>query len=204
MKTIFCFGDSITYGEKDLEQGGWVERLKRDFLELESGDDYQKTMVYNLGIASETTDGLVGRVENELKARRIGKAESTTILFYGYNDIKIHKQKNRVPLKYFSRNLRQSINLIRQTQREVILMTLPSITESIDGVIDCCGNLRYEKDLVEYNLLIQSLARELECELIDLNVVFKQLELNFLATDQLHFNAIGHQVIFEQVKEKLN
>ena len=71
MLKILCFGDSITLGEKDIEQGGWADRLKKQYFQQFVDSQTQKITLYNLGVAGETTDGLVKHVDSELSARHI-------------------------------------------------------------------------------------------------------------------------------------
>src|SRR5689334_11923117 len=54
---IYCFGDSITYGECDTERGGWVDRLKTARMAPE-------VSVFNLGIGGETSRMMRARVKS--------------------------------------------------------------------------------------------------------------------------------------------
>ncbi len=63
-KRICIFGDSITKGHCDYEEGGWANRLKK-YLENKDSDN----SVYNLGVDSDTTDNLLGRFDAEARTR---------------------------------------------------------------------------------------------------------------------------------------
>jgi len=63
---ILIFGDSITWGAYDPEQGGWATRL-RNYFEAKNHD----VDVYNLGISDDITSGLLNRVEAEVKSRSL-------------------------------------------------------------------------------------------------------------------------------------
>ena len=61
---VLIFGDSITWGAYDPEQGGWATRLRNYFEEKDNDID-----VYNLGISGDTTADLLERIEIEAKSR---------------------------------------------------------------------------------------------------------------------------------------
>src|SRR4051812_41492371 len=63
--TCLVFGDSIAYGAKDEEAGGWVDRLKADF----DHDPAPRTEVYNLGVDGTRTDDTLSRIDIEASAR---------------------------------------------------------------------------------------------------------------------------------------
>ena len=201
MRTIFCFGDSLTFGEKDMEAGGWVERLRHHFLVKEESLTYQQTLVYNLGIASETTDGVVSRIESEVKARRVGKSPSIALLGYGMNDIKIHKNKNLVPVEYFKRNLLSAINTLAILGVKVFLQNIPPINFELDGVPDQNNNLRFESDVLAYNRLIETIVKQNAAKVTHLDTfsVLTNAKQSIYADDKLHLNAIGHELIFKTV-----
>lgn len=204
MHQIMCFGDSVTYGEKDLSLGGWVERLKLDYLTQYASSEYQKTFIFNLGVPSETTDGLAHRIENEVKARVYPKQSNTAILFYGLNDLVIHKNKNRVPIEYFRRNLLSAINALMEVNVQVMLINLPDFDKTNDGVIDSAGKLRNLDDVSLYNQALSHIAAELKVTLIDLNSAFKKHPLqDLLHSDGIHPNAKGHEVIYQLLKSVL-
>ena len=204
MHQILCFGDSITYGEKDLSLGGWVERLKLDYLTQYASSEYQKTFIFNLGIPSETTDGLARRVESEFKARVYPKQSNTAILFYGLNDLVIHKNKNRVPLEYFERNLVSVIEFLINTHVQIMLINLPDFQKFNDGIIDQAGKLRNLEDVALYNQALSRIASQYQTVLLDLNSAFKKYSLEeVFHSDGIHPNAKGHDVIYQLVKSAL-
>ena len=205
MRSVLCFGDSLTFGEKDLEGGGWVERLRRYFLTKEASLSHQQTLVYNLGIASETTDGLVSRLESEFKSRVIGKQPCVVVLSYGLNDIKIHKNKNIVPTAYFERNLRSALSFLDKAGACAFVLNIPPINHQIDGVRDQHKNLRFSDDVSLYNRLIEEIIvrKSTKVTYVDIHTQLKQSNQNIYADDQLHLNSIGHKLLFKQILELL-
>ncbi len=205
VQTILCFGDSFTYGEKDLSQGGWVERLKQFFMQEQANRPYLTNLVYNLGIASETTDGLCQRLQNEVGRRNLKNNQLVVFLQYGYNDIKIHKNKNLVPLKYFTRNLQSAFDYLHSVNAQIFVINMPPLLDELDGNIDQHNIVRNKNDVEAYNELIKQLCQKSNAYAIDWYSVFKQTDENqeLRADDKVHLSSLGHQQLFELVKKQL-
>ena len=205
MVRILCFGDSITYGECDLINGGWADHLKDDFVALYSNTNRQDVILYNLGIGGETTDGLYSRFEVEFASRSIKGQKTIVILSYGANDIVIHKNRNIVPQEYFIRNLQQCIQIAKRSNASIILSSILPIDDSIDGVINQHDKLRYNKDIEAYNSLLRKIAGENACFYLDIfsKFLLKGKE-NLLASDGVHPNSKGHKLIYRMVEQILS
>ena len=218
MKSILCFGDSITYGESDTRSGGWVSRLIQYTLNNSNQTNWLEHSVYNLGIASETSDGLLRRFSSEYKSRENKNCEMTVIFSYGINDIVIHhgkkgikkpanlnaRAKNKVPLEYFSKNLSECIQVASKANAKVIVTSILPFLPKYDGVINQHQEVRVLDDVHRYNLELQEICKLFNTTYLDLFQYFTDRELDLLSTDGLHPNHKGHQLIFEQVLELLN
>jgi lysophospholipase L1-like esterase len=201
IQRIFCFGDSVTFGERDLEFSGWVSRLNRLFFQQMRGASIIPLAAYNLGIGGETTDGLKKRFENELSARRLKNSKTTVLFQYGLNDMVLHKGKNRVPLTYFKRNLVACIQYSLERKLDVGLITIHPFSESLDNKVDCFGHIRSLTDVGLYNEALYELAALYGCQLIDVEKIFRAETM--LAEDAIHPNALGHQAIAGLIEEQL-
>jgi len=200
---ILCFGDSITLGEIDTENGGWVDQLKIDFIRYYADSIRQEVSVCNLGICGETTDGLSARFSEEFNARFI-KGQPTLVIFsYGINDIVIHKNKNIVPENYFVRNLKNCIDFSKSKQAIIILSSLTPISDRNDGVVNQHGKLRYNKNIKTYNMLLQKLAQDSNSFYLDIYSQFNKKKNRLLSKDGVHPNSDGHQLIYAMVKHLL-
>lgn len=204
MNQILCFGDSITLGESDIEAGGWVERLKCYYFAESKNQTCLQTLVYNLGVAGETTDAFLCRFETELRARAIKGKNTISILAFGLNDIVIHKNKNRVPESYFERNLTKAITTLQKHQAKVILLSLTPMATHLSGKENQHGQVRNCEDITRYNELIKKIAEQYACDYIDLFSVFEPKLDQLLTSDGFHPNANGHQMIYQMVMKKLN
>lgn len=206
MLTILCFGDSITLGEKDLEQGGWADCLKKQYFNQFSDCQTQEITLYNLGVAGETTDGLVNRLDGELRARHIKNQNLIVVFAYGANDIVVHraKGKNIVPELYFVRNIKNCIAIAKQFKAEILLLNILPIADATEGKINQYGQLKFDHDIQAYNFKLKKLADEVSCEYLDLYTTFvKKNKAEYLSSDGVHPNSKGHELLYQNIKQKL-
>jgi len=97
---IAFVGDSLTTGVGDPHYLGWVGRLcaatPMAGLELTA---------YNLGVRSETSRHIKGRLSRELPPRLLPRDEARVVLSFGVNDAKIENGRRKVELSESVDNL---------------------------------------------------------------------------------------------------
>src|SRR4028119_281376 len=81
---LVVLGDSIVYGFGDPEGGGWVERLRRQWMQPESPGH----VLYNLGVRGDGVKQIQERVEQEFRHRGElkNRVPDAIILSVGVND----------------------------------------------------------------------------------------------------------------------
>ena len=62
---IIAMGDSVIYGYGDLSGGGWVERLRRQWMAPDSAGH----VIYNLGVRGDKVAQVSDRLELEFRSR---------------------------------------------------------------------------------------------------------------------------------------
>lgn len=62
---VVALGDSLVYGFGDIEGGGWVERLRRQWMQA----DDTGPVLYNLGVRGDTVRHVSRRLEQEVRYR---------------------------------------------------------------------------------------------------------------------------------------
>ncbi|MBT4208904.1 SGNH/GDSL hydrolase family protein [Candidatus Woesearchaeota archaeon] len=196
-KIIHIFGDSIAYGDFDIENGGWINRLK-DFLDVNN----YNIDVRNLGIQGDTTEGLLKRFYTESKI-----IEKTDIIIFaiGINDLK-HIGKNTqsiISLEKFQENLEKLIIQAKKITKDIILLGLTNIDETKTLPVFWNGentNIFFNKsDVNLYNSKIKDISQENNLKFIDMLDLLENEDLE----DGLHPNSRGHQKIFNKVKDFL-
>lgn len=64
-KKVVIIGDSLVYGFGDTEGGGWVERLRRQWMD----PDRSGPILYNLGVRGDGVQQITQRLEAEFRLR---------------------------------------------------------------------------------------------------------------------------------------
>jgi lysophospholipase L1-like esterase len=83
-KRLVAVGDSLVYGYGDPEGGGWVERLRRQWLQPETPGH----AIYNLGVRGDGVRRVAQRLENEFRNRGElrNRLPDAVLLSVGVND----------------------------------------------------------------------------------------------------------------------
>ena len=119
---ICVLGDSIVYGAWDEEKHGYVNRLKE---EIKSNKNIEN--IYGLGIPGETSEGLLKRIDIELKPRN----PNTIIIATGINDTIYIKSKNKeaVSQENFIKNIRKIIDIAKKYTNNILILGLTRVIE---------------------------------------------------------------------------
>ena len=188
MPHYLIFGDSITFGQSD-PNGGWVHLLQEHL--------YANDYIYNLGINSDTTEGVLSRFETELKPR-LSSIESNVIIFaLGVNDSTVITEEK------YKANLIQLITLARKYTEQIILVSPAPIYLEKFNPADWIPEIIFKPDLVKkFSEAVKEVAEAENLKFVDL---FNQLPQEYIKTldDGVHPNTAGHRMIFDLVKTKL-
>jgi len=194
---ICVFGDSNAWGAYDPEIGGWVDRLKID---LAGSSDYE-TMVYNLGISGDTTDGLLVRFDVEAKAR-----DPHVIIFdIGGNDASYISSEDNllVPLSKFKDNIKKLISLARSYTNKIIFISLGFVDESKSAPVPWDPKFfSTNKFFKIYDAALKEILISENIPLLDRDSFLKVSNLD--EDDGLHWNEEGHRKTFELVRGLLS
>ncbi len=190
---ILIFGDSITWGAYDPEQGGWATRLRNYFEEHDNDVN-----VYNLGISGATTADLLERIKIEAKSR-----EPHWIIFaIGINDAQfIHSTSSlHVSLDEFQQNLTKLLSVAKKFTDKIVFVGLTRVDESKTAPMPWDTDKSYTNE----NIKRLDSAIEKFCEDNTLKFIpIKDLLNNNDLIDGLHPNTRGHIKIFERIKSEI-
>lgn len=192
-KRICIFGDSITEGHCDYEEGGWANRLKK-YLENKDSDN----SVYNLGIDSDTTDNLLERFDAEARTRK----PEIIIFAIGINDSIYVKSKNEnyVPIKNFIENLESLLQKASVFAKRAVFIGITKVDENKTAPTPWNTDFLYKnKDIQEYNRAIKSSCEKNNLPFIEMYDLLNKEDLE----DGLHPNLAGHEKMFQRVKDFL-
>lgn len=202
---ILVFGDSITYGAWDKE-GGWAQRLKKflDKKTLSGPETY--FLVYNLGVAGDTTKDLLKRFEFETRQRFWEDGETIIIFAIGLNDSQfIHSQNSlQTPPERFKENIQELANLAQKFTQKIIFIGFTPVDESKTTPLPWNIDKSYKNENIQnYNEIIKLFCRENSLLFIEIFEHWIKMGYKSLLEDGLHPNSAGHQRIFETIKDFL-
>ena len=193
---ITVFGDSITYGAWDKENGGWVNRL-RIMLENNTDNFYH---IFNLGIPGETTTGVNAQFNYEYGYRFPPGFNNILVFAIGINDSLVGFDQNSVPIETFKSNITSLIEKSKKYTNNIVFVGLtrvdgdiipqephPLMSTFINTEID-----RYDKEL-------KDICKNQSVKYIDVHNIVNTDELS----DGLHPNSIGHQKLADKIYESI-
>jgi len=190
-KTICIFGDSITWGAVDVENGGWATQLERYF----KTNDYD-IIVYNQGVLGDNTDGLLARFKVECEAR-----EPQVIIFaIGINDSSYIKTKDNpgISLEKFQNNLVELINQAKKFSDKIIFVGLTKVEESkvMPIIFSNEENFYDNNSIAKYDAIIKKVSDDNNLSFVNLFDLLEPSDLD----DGLHPNSKGHKKMFLKIK----
>ena len=163
---ILIFGDSITYGQKDLELGGWTNRLK---LVLANDSSGLSCHVFNMGVPGQTTGEVLERLERECRGRVPKGTNIIIILAAGIND-----------------------NTARQIAGSVMYVGLTPVDESRTNPVKWDKNKNWKNEVVEnYDTIIRRVCEEKGVRYL---YMFDRID-PLTNQDGLHPSAEGHRIM---------
>ncbi|HBK64096.1 MAG TPA: G-D-S-L family lipolytic protein, partial [Cyanobacteria bacterium UBA11166] len=134
---LVVLGDSLIYGFGDFEGGGWVERLRRQWMSPSSPGH----VLYNLGVRGDGIVQVQERLEHEFRRRGElrNRFPDTIILSVGVNDSARIGRSNGRNFTDFERFQAELANLLDQAQGlcNVLFVGMVPVDESKMPFLDC-------------------------------------------------------------------
>lgn len=184
MKTLVCFGDSLTARHEGKNNPRLTEKL------ISQLPAYN---VINAGVSGHTTKDALVRIEKDVL---VFKPDLVTVLF-GSNDAATHK---KVALGAYKENLLKITHLIGPDK--TLLITPPPVDENIQPN-------RKNSELAKYANVVRRVAEETGSHFIDFyselhsRQDFKELLVGIL-DDGLHFGEAGYDILSKLISDKIH
>ena len=191
IKVIF-FGDSIT--QAGVKPGGYITLMQQ------AGSQYD---LIGAGIGGNKVYDLYLRLENDV----LDKKPNVVVIYVGVNDV-WHKQSSQTgtDADKFVNFYAAMIKKMQSSGIRVIVCTPAVIGERTDF-----SNAQ-DGDLNTYSKLIRNLAKEYNCDLVDLRKAFLEYNIDnnpenkesgILTTDRVHLNAAGNKLVADNMMKVL-
>lgn len=186
-KRICVFGDSIVSNEGYFGYDNWATIFQK-YISKQN----ESNSVFNLGISGEKTDGLLKRIETEIKARK----PNTIIIHIGSNDSGLFKGKAYISKKESEQNIKDIIYICKKYTKKIIVTGLtPCVESKTTPTIWNKDEYFTNKQIKEYNDIIQKVCKNEGVYFLDIFNSFrirKDLEKLFDKTDGVHPNKKGN------------
>lgn len=203
MRLLF-FGDSITQGYWDTE-GGWVERLRKHYDELQMQDfNTDQPTIFNLGISADNSRNVLARASTETTARTRHAVSPVVVIQIGINDSCADPSGNMVPLEEYKTNLEKLVGTLQPMSSRLVFVGLSACDEAKTTPVNW-GDYRYtNKSIKAYEDQMKSVAEAAHVPFVAVFDEFtKAMKDRALLADGLHPNNEGHQVMYEIIKPRL-
>jgi lysophospholipase L1-like esterase len=198
---IIAVGDSLIYGFGDPIGGGWVERLRRQWM----AEDSPGHALYNLGIRGNGVAQVKDRLEQEFVRRGElrNRLPDLLILSVGVNDspkVGRPEGRNLTDLALFQS---QMASLLDEAQQlcQVVFVGMVPIDEARMPFLDCLYYSHAEQYRYKEATKRACLSRQIPY--LDIFDLWMKREDNWreerLTSDGLHPNVRGYQTLLENV-----
>src|SRR5689334_8402875 len=195
---IVFFGDSIT--QQGANPGGYIVKLDSMLKEKGLQDKYE---VIGAGIGGNKVYDLYLRMDDDVLA----KNPNTVVIWIGVNDV-WHKRTSGTgtDADKFEKFYNAIIKKLQAKNITVLICTPATIGEKNDYSNEQDG------DLNKYSNIIRNIAKNNNCQLIDLRRLFHDYEVvnnhdnkdrGILTVDGVHLNGNGNQFVADQMMTTL-
>ena len=198
---LVVLGDSIIYGFGDPEGGGWVERLRRQWMLPDSPGH----VLYNLGIRGDGVKQVQERVEQEFRNRGElkNRVPDAIILSVGVNDSARLGRPNGRNFLDFDNFQRELANLLDQAQGlcPVLFVGMVPVNEAKMPFLDCF--YYNHADQYRYKEATRVACMRRHIPYLDVFDTWMERGTDWLndrlCPDGLHPNVAGYQALLQDV-----
>lgn len=198
---VLIFGDSIGQGFYDEINGGWVQRLQRDYF-AEDIAGKSEVNIINLSVSGHSSNELLDRIKFESGSRM--KHDMLTVLAIGTNDTYERGGVRRTDETKFEQNIGEILK-IAKSFGDVLMLGLAACVDARVQPTAWDQTLVYKNNLLQkYESILESTAKANSIDFIPLwKITNAAQQTEETLPDGIHPNARGHEVIYNEVKNKL-
>ncbi|WP_320674590.1 GDSL-type esterase/lipase family protein [Prochlorococcus sp. MIT 1341] len=197
-RKLIVIGDSGVYGWGDRYEGGWCERLRRNWMSTPNAP-----VVYPLGIRGDGLEKVARRWKHEwhLRGELRRKYPEGLLLSVGLNDAaRIGRLDGRFQLtkEAYLFGLKQLINEIKK-ETEVLVLGLTPVDEELMPYAGC---LWYSNEAIsEYEAQIEEACLETNVPFLSIHKAMLEEPhwRTWIEPDGIHLNSDGHYWIYKRV-----
>ena len=196
---VIALGDSLVYGFGDPVGGGWVERLRRHWMET---DDH---ILYNLGIRGDRVAQVSERLEQEFRYRGEirNRVPDLILLSVGVNDTPRLGRADGKSFTDFGLFQTQIIDLLEQAQQlcPILFVGMVPVNEEKMPFLDCLYFNHF--DQYRYKEFTKHACQARQIPYLDLFELWQhrgdEWTRSHLGEDGLHPNVAGYKALLDDV-----
>lgn len=198
---LVALGDSLVYGYGDPEGGGWVERLRRQWMY----PDNTGHILYNLGVRGDTVKQVTRRLESEFRYRGELRHQvpNRIILSVGVNDsARLGRLDGRcfTPFPDFQTQLAELLDRAGQLC-PVLFVGMVPVNETAMPFLETFYYNHTDQHL--YNEATRLACHERQIPYLDIFDIWQQRGASWckqqLGVDGLHPNSQGYQSLLADI-----
>ncbi|MEO0520794.1 MAG: GDSL-type esterase/lipase family protein [Cyanobacteria bacterium P01_A01_bin.116] len=201
-KKVIAIGDSLVYGYGDSEGGGWVERLRRGWMD----PDNPGPIFYNLGVRGDGVTQVAKRLEQEFcdRGELRHRTPDALILSVGINDSARAGRITGRPvtdIEHFEQQLEQLLAKANQLCPVYFVGMVP-----VNETAMPFANILYftQAEQARYRDVTRQLCQRYQIPYLDLFSQWSAQSDDWmrdrLCSDGLHPNALGYRTILDSVQ----
>jgi lysophospholipase L1-like esterase len=198
---LVVLGDSLVYGYGDAEAGGWVERLRRQWLHPGTPG----LILYNLGVRGDTVKHIDLRLEAEVRCRGElrHRIPDSLILSFGVNDsARLGHAEGRHMVPFAEFQLTLAALLDRATALcPVFFVGMIPVNQAQMPFMDAFYFTHEDQYL--YKEATRLACQERSIPYLDTFEIWRQRGTSWsqslLCSDGLHLNPEGHQALLSDI-----
>lgn len=198
---VIALGDSLIYGYGDYVGGGWVERLRRQWMSPNGAGH----VLYNLGVRGDRTAQVTLRLEQEFNRRGElrNRVPDLIVLSVGVNDsARVGKPEGK-PLTDFEEFKQQINHLLDVAQNlcPVLFIGMTPVDETKMPFMECLYYNHF--DQYRYKEATLQACQQRNIPYLDIFDLWLSRGINWINTqlgdDGLHPNVSGYQTLFSDI-----
>lgn len=203
---VLIFGASSAQGYWD-SQGGWADRLKHYYDELQMQDwSIEQPRVINLGVSGDDSAAILKRIGPESKARENEKGLSIIVQVGSNNAVEQNGHLGSTIEKYQA-DLETIIKKVEEFTYKIIVVGFPAVDETRTNPVEWADLYFKNEKILKFEKAAQETSEKVDVPFVAIHQEFlKKMAAgdNLQAHDGLHPNSEGHQLIFELVRPQLD
>lgn len=200
-KRVVAIGDSLVYGYGDPEGGGWVERLRRQWLQPESPGH----AIYNLGVRGDTVQRVSRRLVQEFQTRGEFRNRVPDLMFLsvGMNDAARVGKPNGRPFTAFEL-FQAEINTLLDEATSLCPVAFIGMTPVLEERMPFAEILHYShRDQFSYKEATKLACEQRGVPYLDIFDLWLSRGESWwrsrVSTDGLHPNVLGYRSLLEDI-----